>query len=70
MAFQHHTPQDGAAVRAEHPGCIVFEVITAHYALLMSAPREHADKPITTMPGMTLDMLDNATLDIRRPEAS
>lgn len=46
------------------PDPIVLTITKDGHAWSMEIPRAHADKPISSMPGMTPRMLHNATIKL------
>ena len=59
------TDEQRAVIRAQYPDHFFVRVEKGDERALLAIPRVHADKPIPSMPGMTVDMLHGATIKLK-----
>lgn len=57
-------PEEYHAHAARHPDCWVVRVIGHGYSVLIAVPKRDPAPPLASMPGMTLDLLDRATIKL------
>ena len=64
--MKHFTEAQLRNARADHPGQAIVEVVSGAEAALLAIPMPKSvlDAPIPSMPGMTLELLDGATINL------
>lgn len=59
------TDEQREAIRARYPDHFFVRVEKGEERALIAIPKKHADKPIPSMPGMTVDLLHGATIRLK-----
>lgn len=61
-------PELRAMLRAEFPDHFICKATRDGKEYFIGIPKKHAGKPVPSMPGMTVDMLHGATINLKHGE--